>query len=351
MKKIIKLTGLIAKQYLKNPFFLLLLIALPLCTLFLSTKDTSLNNMELKIGLYAKEPDAFLSEVFKTLQATDSVANFTCFDTAEELERQIKRNELACGYIFENDLQNKLNSGKYSNAIQLLSGPQSQIAASVCNEILFSALLKCNGEGFMTNFLDNNDLTKPYATLASTLIHETFVEYQTNNSTYHVEFESLGESNELSDTVAFESSDSLFPIKGALVLLIFAAGLFGSLQYLQECSRKIFNPMPLSCHIAVIFLYPFILSFLTGLMSFLTLYFNDKIFDPQQFFQILLYCLIIAGYCGLLSRILSSKIMYAAIIPMLLILCLVIYPIFINLEPMVPGIHILRKIFPPGFMM
>lgn len=350
MKKLFTLFGLIIKQHIRNPFFLAILLALPVSALALCANNSKTAGMEVRIGIYTEESNEFISDIFEFLQKNDGIATFIPYDHFDELELQIKKNELACGYIFRSGLQDKLNSGKYTGAIRLLSGPQSQIAASLSNEIIFSAILQCNGEEFINQFLKGNSLTAPYEAYAKDLIHETLVTFQTNNSTYHVEFESLGESDNISDTIPLPSGDSLFPLHNALLLLIFAAGLLGSLQYLQEYSRRIFSPMPVSCRIAAIFLYPFVLSLLTGVAALLTLYCFEHTMSAQTILQMLVYTFLVSIYCGVLSRIIPSQIFYAAMIPVILMVCLVIYPIFINLEPFVPGIAFLRKIFPPAYM-
>lgn len=352
MKRIFILFSLITKQYLKNPVFLALILLLPLSALFLSHSGISEETAKLPIGIYAPQKEPLIESIFSVLEQSSGIAHFIQYDDKEQMTLDILNDEIECGYVFQPGLSEKLLKGKYTGAISLLCGNQSEIAVALGNEIIFSVLLRCYNTDFISNFIAKNSLLSPYTVSLSENIFETLRLYETNGSTYHVEFSVLGDDNTIENTTAMEETTLLFPLRGTLYILVFAAGLFGSLSFLHEKTTGIFCAMPHGCSSSARFLYPLSISFLTGIMAVATLSLSGACaFSLMPCMEMLLYVIFVTIYCGLLTFLLPSPMLFAGGIPIFLIVSFVACPVFINLKPFVPGIDILRHLLPPGYFL
>lgn len=352
MKKLLILFSLITKQYLKNPVFFALIALLPISAFVLSHSDTANHSLELNIGIYCAAPDALTDSVFSSLESAGGIAHFVSYDDPDRMTMDILCDTIECGYIFKPDLAEKLRGNKYNGAVSLLCGTNSDIAASLGNEIIFSAVLRCYTPGFINNFITKNTLLSPYSDILSEGIIETLKLYESDGSTYHVEFSVLGDGNTIADTTEMSDTSLLFPVRGTLYILVFAAGLFGSLQFLHEKTTGLFRTMPRYCSFCAGFLYPLSIGLIVGLMAMITLLFSGlETFSLLLLARMAAYVIFIAIYCGLLTLVLPSEMIFAGAILVFLIICFVACPVFINLKPFVPGIEFVRHLFPPGYFL
>lgn len=352
MKRIFILFSLITKQYLKNPVFPALILLLPLSALLLSHSGIAEETANLHIGIYAPKKEPLTESIFSTLKQSAGIAHFIQYDDEEQMTLDILNDEIECGYVFQPGLAQKLLTGKYAGAISLLCGNQSEIAVALGNEIIFSVLLRCHNADLISHFIANNSLLSPYAAGLPGNIPETLRLYETNGSTYHVEFCVLGDDNTIENTTAMSKTPLLFPLRGTLYILVFAAGLFGSLSFLHERTTGLFCAMPHYCSFLARFLYPLSISLITGIMTVVTLSLSGVCtFSLMPCMEMLLYVIVVTMYCGLLTFLLPSPMLFAGGIPIFLIVSFVACPVFINLKPFVPGIDVLRHLLPPGYFL
>lgn len=351
MKQILLLIHLTIKQQLKNPPFLFFLILMPLIILHTSKiiiSDNDENN--ICIGIYTDSYTTISEQVFDELSKNNGIISFIEYEDLELMRTDIIKNKLECGYVFPENLKEKLDKKDYKNTVTLMCGSNSNIIGSLSNEIVFSAILKIYGENIIKNYISSNELLNTHSDELFPLIDEKYSSYLNSDTVFHVEFNTISPDGSLDDLETIEAATSLFPLRGIASVLIFAAGMFGSLQFLTDKSSGTFITMKQNCRIAAYFVYPFVLSLLTGISAAIALTFsNISAGFVNEITAILPYIFIITIYCAALSSILRNENIFAASLPVMIILCLVACPVFINLAPLLPAIKIIRYFLPPTF--
>lgn len=353
MKQILLLIYLTIKHQFKNPAFVIFLILMPIIILYASKTEISGSNdsgTDICVGIYSDSDNAMTVSISEELSKNSSIIRFIKYEDLELMRSDIIKNKLECGYVFPENLREKLDEKDYKNTITLMCGANSNIICSLSNEIVFSAILKIYGGNIIKNYISSNELLNTHSEELLLHIDEKYASYLNSDTAFHVEFNTISSDGSLDDLETIEASASAFPLRGIAAVLIFAAGMFGSLQFLTHRLSGTFITMKLNCRIAAYFVYPFVLSLLTGISAAAALTLsNISAGFVSEITAILPYIFVITIYCAALSSILSNVNIFAASIPVMIILCLVACPVFINLAPLLPAVKIIRYFLPPAF--
>jgi ABC-2 type transport system permease protein len=352
MRQLILLLVLTIKEHIKKPVFLAFLICMPLAAALFFYLPDNFSTAEISIGIYAAKADNLTEEIMNELLQKDGMIHFISYEYVEAMQSDIMTGKISCGYCFPENLSGKLADEEFKAAITVLCASNSDITVSLANEMIFSVLLKHYGYDMMYNYAVGNSLLQGEEALFAPMLKELYASYSAGDSTFHVEFDTVSSDDSFLTLEEIEVSNSLFPLRGILAILIFTAGLFGSLKYLRNRSAGTFVTMPSMCRIAAAYFYPFTLCLLTAISAIPTLYISGFSYGlAHDCIQMFFYICMITIFCVILSHILCRETLFAAAIPVCSIICLIVCPVFVNIAPLIPQIKVLRWFLPPMYFL
>ena len=134
------------KRQTKRLFFLLLLLALP-AGLWLFREAERPEEDAIAIALYAGEAD-WNRQVADELLSGEHSFEFYMSSSEEELREDVAARRAECGYIFSEDLLEKLESGRFKRSITLVTAPSTAVD-KLSSEVVFSGLFTVWGRSLL----------------------------------------------------------------------------------------------------------------------------------------------------------------------------------------------------------
>lgn len=347
MRKYLLWFRLILKRQLNYRFLLILLTAMPVCAFIVSNIPQFQENSVPQIGIYLCDDDrlSVVSSGMLVDESSDTIAYYIA-DSKETLIQDIINKTADCGYIFEENLTDKIMSGNFKNCITFVEAPSS-IMKSLSNEMVFFAIFRNFGKDIALNYIETNDAFANVKESAKQYTDERFDYYINGPATFHVEFKTLDTTsvtNSSDSRIEYNAQTSLFPLRGILAVLILAAGLFGSVQWLTDRDNGVFVTLPVHFAVSSRMIYPFISAALFAMSSIVTLIASRQFMSAgTEISAMLAYLVLITIFSVLLSYIIKSVRFFVALIPAVILCTLICCPVFFDLSAYMPFIDVIRR--------
>lgn len=344
MKKYFIWFWLLLKREFHHYFTVLFLLLLPLCT-FLATHFSSANESGIpRVGLIVTDDDFLALEACDTLINSQSDAvSFYMADSKDELKASILSGKTDCGYVFKENLYERLSNHRLKNSIVAYNSPAS-IVSSLSNEMVFSAVFCSFSKPHAIDFANSDELLSKYND-NNEFISKRYDYYINGAATFHVEFKSL-EAN--LDNI--EVKATTFPLRGVLSLLILISAMMGSVRFMMDNENGIFISRPQAFVIYCRIMYVFIPCVLFSTSSLVCLYISGNTLNiGTEILALLLYAALVFTLSIIATLILRKSFILIAIIPIMVIGCLLICPIFIDLSNLLPFVKFVKRLLPPYY--
>ena len=104
----------------------------------------------IAIALYAGEPD-WNRRVADELLSGEHSFEFYLSSSEEELREDVAARRAECGYIFSEDLLEKLESGRFKRSITLVTAPSTAVD-KLSSEVVFSGLFTVWGRSLLETY-------------------------------------------------------------------------------------------------------------------------------------------------------------------------------------------------------
>lgn len=349
MKKFFTWFILLTKRQLKNPFVIGVLLIIPLICLGinifseLTDEDGSYN-----IGIYNAGSCDFSNELCDSLYAYTHNYRFIPYDDADSLYKDITSKKLLCGYIFPENLGDKIKENDISDSIISIKQADATIQASI-NEIVFSHLIKIQGRSIIQNYVSSMPEFLNIDTDYIDRLTKYYENYLQSDVTFHMIYNSYG----VGKTQAIspgEKTTVVFPIRGIFSILVYLSGMFGGILYMRDRENGIFSTVSVSYRRILPAIYAFIPSSLFGIIALIsmkllrifTLAFNEII-------VMLLYVMIVTFFTMLMVKITKKNTVFASLLPVILLCSLILCPVFIDASKYIPALKFVQKIFMPYY--
>ncbi len=208
------------KRYLKRPAFVLILLLVPIVLLGMGSRKEE-DSGQISIALYAGD-ESFSAEIMELLVQEDGIFSFYVSPSEESLREDVAARRAECGYVFGDNLKERLDTGAYKRSITVVSAPSS-VLAELSTEVVYAKLIDVYGRGLLEKysegfaFLPEEERWKQLELL--------YDKYLTDGSTFSFRYETLGGGRTESDFAGPEAA-AVFPIRGIAALLVFITGLF-----------------------------------------------------------------------------------------------------------------------------
>lgn len=324
------------KRYFKMPAFLLLLLALPLLTLFIEQMEEK-SPQAMKIGIYAEADEAFFASLFDCYTGPVS---FQFYPSKEDLTTAVTLREIECGYQFPIDFFSRIQQGEKSGLISVYVSPSTTLTP-VLNEtvysILFSEISKDAIEKYLFRYSSQKDaLAQTFSTQEYEAI---FQKYESNGSTFHIELSQTPDAYLIT-----QPSLSLLTLRGVFSVFILLSAFVGAIDYYQNLNNSVFKRMALrfSC-VAIPTLFAALVTLLCLCCSSL---FTSFFYELITLFVYTIACILLAF---VLTFIIKKAQYYYAFLPLFLLGNLILSPVFFDLSTFLPALAQLKYVFLPTY--
>lgn len=337
----LRLITLTIKQTIKKPAIIGLLLIIPLIAVVIKLIMPTASD-ELRItALYYLDADNDETEnLYDALEDYDGLFVFEPADSKQQLINAVEKGQAECGYIIDSEIYEKMAKHKYRDSIQVVVNDNTTLMP-VINETLYSIIFPTATKADVTEYLENDSLVSPYYKdiFSDDTIDELFDTYFTNGSTFHFEY-----NGEPDDYTFTNESILLSPLRGILALLILIAGFSGGLAFYKEAENPVFALKRVRLAFIVV---PIILLSISAIISLII----GGIFTSilTELSALLLYDLLCTVICFIMSLVIKKGSLYAGILPVIILGCLVFTPIIIDLEGLIPILDNLSYIWPTKY--
>ena len=337
----IRLILLTIKQTIKKPAIIGLLLIMPILAVIIAHIMPSASE-ELHItALYYLDTDNDEAEyLYEALEDYDGLFIFEPANSERELINTVKKGKAECGYIIDSDIYQKMAKHKYRDSIHVVVNDNTTLMP-VINETLYAIIFPAATKEDVTRYLEEDSVVSPYYDdiFDTADIDELYEMYFTNGSTFRFEY-----SDEPDNYTFTKESILLSPLRGTLALLILIAAFSGGLAFYKEAENPVFALWRVRFTFMIV---PVILLSFSALISLIIGgIFTDFV---TEFSALLLYDTICIALCFILGLVIKKGSLYAGILPVVILGCLIFTPIIIDLEGLIPILDKLSYIWPTKY--
>lgn len=347
---------LLIKRQLNYRLMTIFLIAMPVCV-YIASSIPQLNESEpVRIGIIVNGDDSLAYQTMQKLimSSDSSVMEYYEASSSDELTDDIISGRTDCGYIFPEDLSERIYSGRYSGCIKLISSPSS-IMPSLSSEMVFHSMFGIFGKTIATDYAaahaeisTADTVANMAANAAEDYVSERFDYYLNGPATFHVEFRLLDVT--ASQSADYQADTQLFPLRGILAILIVISSMFGCSQYIADKESGVFLAMQGRMTILGRLVYTAIPTILFALSSLLSIMLSGSHSAlAEELTAMSVFVLICIAFAFILSLFIRRSHIMMSIIPLYAVMCLICCPVFIDLGAYLPAIGILQKILVPYY--
>lgn len=351
MKKIGLWCWLLTKRQLKNVMFLILLILIPV-TAFVTAGIKGFQETEdIRVALYARDTDKMAADTIEDLLKDTDVYQFYLCETEEELIQAVQRGEAECGYVFDENITERVAKEKYKNNIIQVKKTGSVMADSI-NETVFSSFFKFFTREMMINYVKSNSKFAQMDPEGLIQLEGTYDYYLNGNGTFRVEFKLFEEGSTIMDTEIIETKSVGFPLRNVMAVLIMTGAVLGVLNWLTDRETGVFAPMRHDFVRVSRPLYVMIPTVLLALCSLCSMAAEGTMTSAGREIPVMAAYVILLTAVGTLATCLVKRSTWIiSALPVLVIGSLVLCPVFIDLSLYIPGLRYAQRLFLPYYYM
>lgn len=338
------LIGLLCKRLLFQKSFWLCLVLIPLCSL-LATGLEKTSETSILVALYSEDQELWRESFIQDR----GIYDFYFCETREQLKRDVVTGRAECGYILTEDLQKRFEEGDWFWAVEVYESADSMLT-KVINETVFERIFVEVSSSWYEGFIaEQSEFADVPLEETLQLVRETLLAERSAGTFFHIQFEYI-QSDQVQgakETTTSKEQPSLFPVRGMVATGIYLSGLLGAMTVLHDKEKKYFIGKPkLFIRLTQIAL-PVFFSLVIGNMTLLLTGQSTGILSETP--RIVVYGLIVIGYCILLSVIVRHEKLLAGLIPFFVLGSMVFTPVWIDLSSLGPVFKLLGKCFPAAY--
>ena len=280
------------------------------------------------------------------------LVKFIEYDNEEQMKQDVRTSDIYAGYVFMHNFGKNVGKEKLENSVKVIS-TENSIVSKITNELVFSFVMQEYTYALLfydtceTGYFDEFDEKQ----IAEDL-RRFYEENRTNGSTFSVAYSGVKEQSNRMDMDIFDYISPM--IHGVIGILIFLAGLCGTLILYKDRESGTFARFTTVQTIAVSFAEILIPVFLTGMTGMVCLIFSgisQRISQGMmgQWGHMFFYVILVSLYCLILSRIIRNRTVFQAAVPVFLMASLLFCHVFVNLNTIVPQFRVISLLLPPYY--
>lgn len=326
------------KRQLKKISFFVILFMIPILLTAVSGMEQA-ESEGIRIALYGTK--GLGMETAEKLESFSGAFSFYMAESEEQLKQDVETGRAECGYVFPDDLEERMKENDFRRCIQIYSSPSS-VLGPLTEEVVFSAMI----EEYSPRVLSDYGESLGWDTEETRRLYE---KYLSNGSTFSFEYESA------SGGAAEENTFSMtFPGRGIGAVLLFITGIFAASGLAEDEKKGLFLSISQSkrwkyCFLGI--LAPVLMESAALLAS---LCMTGAALDGacglgKEAAALAVYGSAIAAFCTALKGILKTPEALIGSVPFFMIGSLALCPVFIDAGRWIPALDQAGKLFLPYY--
>lgn len=343
MDKAVIWFGIFCKRQVKRPFFMILLVMIPLLAYGigkLEQKDES----GISIAVCVQE-EGLAEEIAAILYKKEGAFSFYSSENKEELMNDVASRKAECGFVFAEEFEEKLDRGNFKRSITIYTAP-STVLSSLASEVVYSALIQQYGKNILVNFVRNSEIFEIINLEGNEGRSEMlYDQYYSDGSTFSFAFEEFRTGTELET-----KKKATFPVRGIVAVYLLVVGAFAGVSLCMDEANGLF--VTLKCrerHFCALasMLAPVSMAACSGLAA---LWVTGNMRGVlREITVIVIYSAVIVLVSYLWKKIVGNAVILCSLIPFWAIGSLIFSPVFLEIDMWIPGAEILSRAFLPFY--
>jgi len=335
---------LFLKARLKSPFTYIWMVLIAFSLYLVSESVIPLS--EPSEVLILNESGEYGERVFELLEVTAEHGGAYVFreaDDEDSLRTMVRKGQAACGFIFPEDMEEKIASGDTRHMIVMVTSTFSAKGPAV-RESVFAALYRVMNadaiESTLGSFFEDPDLVRDY-------VREKYEYFVGSDEVFGLEYEVVETAPDASTDFLRDSSD---PIRGTAAVLIFILGLYSASSYFGKAGR-FFKALGRKEKAFSLFLYELSSIIIPAVCGFVMI----RTLDPGDvpfIRELLIYAAFVLFGCiwsGVFVSFFKRSEKYLPAVSVLMFVCFAICPVFFDIAGYFPVIRYITSVLPPAF--
>jgi len=337
------------KRYCVKLGFWISFLILPAFCLFLQVVTNSEKSEGTKVAMYLDaDEDAVLEHtLFEMLEKNVRELSFYLCDSEEEAKEHVASKKADCGVIVRGDLAEKISAAEEENIFEMLSSPSSS-SVRLCEEYVYSQYASMIGSEVIVDAIAEELRLEDEAYEEMKLQVEQIYARMMAESDYHL-FEYVDMQGEV---IAQDegAAKNMFPVRGFVAVYLLMVGLFGCSSLRKDRENGIFMRFSGVGKLVAEWISLFAVFMMLAASALVGLVISGVFTRPLlELGSILLYCVSGALFCLLCSKIIRNEKILIGMIPVFVLACFILCPIFIDVGGMIPLLGKAEKWFLPTY--
>lgn len=341
MKKICKILTwyyILIKRLLKKPGFLIILLLIPLFSVFLNLAAEEEKSI-VKVAIASYDKSDYAQEIIDKVSENNKLVSYHFCQEPNQAIEMVKKQEVDTAWIIKEDAEKLINDfalGK-NTAISEIYVVEDNTFIQSSREILFEVLFERIAYRMYTNSVN--------AAVGEGIAEEDVLQekyYIFDEEDAIVEMKFLNSANNI-----LENADYLTaPLRGLLAILMMFCGMASMMFFNNDDRKKVFSGISYNKRAFVMFGNNLAATSVAGVIVTISLIasgiYTNFVYESVM---MILMVLAVTGFCSLIGSVFSSNTLLSAMLPSLLIISLAFSPVFINLHSFEP----VQGILPPYY--
>lgn len=338
------------KRALKKPFFLLLILLLPLGAAGFRQAEEE-DSGKIAVALFA-DGDEWNRKVAENLMDEGETFDFYLCDTREKLQKDVVSGKAECGFSFPAGFRELLEEEDYRRSIRVTVAP-STVTAELASETVFAGIFRVYGRELLEQYVKEGEAFSAArgeggaetARLVWREVELRYDVYLTNGSTFAFEYETLD-----GGIIEKDGIKAMFPIRGIGAVFILVMGLAAAVMAAEDEKRGFYAAVTAGCRR---WYQAVSIGAMTGLScgAVLACLLVSGTFRGMaaEMPALLLYGALTVLFSAVLLFLLRNPLALSGMIPFFILGSFITCPVFVDLSVFVPVLAVLRWLFLPWY--
>lgn len=318
------------KSLVRKRSFWLCIALIPLFVLFVSVTSKDDSGV-LKIGVLYEDSDPAGKEIAESLINDDHLIYFFRAENEESSIHDIVRGRLDALWIFEGDTESRMReyfTGKSKDPFVRVFEREGSITLFMSHEFLYGAMYPKIAYIIYEDFVERNLV--PKAEITEEQIKEAYAKHADTGSIVVFDTVEGGKAEQKTDYLTL-------PLRGLLSLTVLLCALAGALYYRHDLETGKYNCISAKKRLFPAYATVFPAAFICGAAVYVTLVVSSQVESAAwEALAMALYIWAVTSVGVLFGLVIPSVKALGAVVPMYMLTCTLISPIFYNLPMLTP---------------
>ena len=335
---------LMLKSRLKNPFTYIWVFLLALSLYLVRESVVPLEQpSEVLILNEAGEYGDRVMDVLEGRDSDHSDCTFAFAENEESLREMVMRGQARCGFIFPEDMEERIASGDTRSMITMVTSTFSIKSAAV-RETVFAALFRVMNEDITVNaasgFFDDPDTVGEY-------IRERYAYLVESDDVFGLEYEMFKQENAGGTGFFNDRSD---PVRGTAAVMIFILCLYSGSSFYGKDGR-FFRALRKGERMVCVFLHELSSVLIPSVFGFVSIRMLDGESVPigREILCFSVFLILTCIWSGVFVSFFKKSETYLPVVSVLLFMSFALCPVFFDPGKYIPVLGYVVRILPPAF--